>query len=160
MSFALRSIASTDNLAMAKIIRSALAEFGSNQPSLIQRFNQIDALSALYDKPGHRYLIAEQNQQVLGGAGVAPLDCEHDHVCELQNMYLSHSARGLGIGRSLLTRLLQFARTEQYQYCYLETYASMTQAQQLYRSLGFADLDAPWRKGDHQGCDRFFFMKL
>jgi GNAT superfamily N-acetyltransferase len=61
-------------------------------------------------------------------------------------MYVRPSARGHGIGRAILERLLADARTIGYQVARLETAKFMSEAHALYRSLGFHDgprLDHP-----------------
>ncbi|QIZ76338.1 GNAT family N-acetyltransferase [Ferrimonas lipolytica] len=160
MSFRLRPITSSDDPTVATIIRSVLTEFGANQPGFAWQDPELECLSKVYGSDNSRYLVVEQGTQVLGGAGVAPFRCHLDGVCELQKMYLSQSARGLGAGRLLLVRLLQFAKEQGYQYCYLETYGPMTQAQQLYRSLGFREQPEPWGNSGHSACDRWFVAKL
>ncbi|WP_298441710.1 GNAT family N-acetyltransferase [uncultured Ferrimonas sp.] len=160
MSFQLRPIGSEDDPAIATIIRTVLTEFGANQPGFAWQDKEIDRLSEVYQPQHSRYLVVERHGEVLGGAGLAPFACHLDNVCELQKMYLSPSARGLGAGRSLLVRLLQFARQQGYRHCYLETFGPMTQAQHLYRGLGFVELDGPWGNSGHNACDRFFSIKL
>ncbi|GAA4892855.1 GNAT family N-acetyltransferase [Ferrimonas pelagia] len=160
MSFELRPIEVVDNVEIAKIIRLALTEFGANQPGFAWADPELDALSEVYCQEGSHYLVVERKGKLLGGGGVAPYPCHLESVCELQKMYLSPGARGLGAGRSLVARLIHYARQSGYAYCYLETYGPMTQAQQLYRSLGFRELDAPWGCSGHSGCDRWYAMRL
>ncbi|WP_028118055.1 GNAT family N-acetyltransferase [Ferrimonas senticii] len=160
MSFELRPIETADDPQVAQIIRTVLTEFGANQPGFAWQDPELDRLSQVYAADNCRYLVVVQGNEVLGGAGVAPFDCHLSHVCELQKMYLSSSARGLGAGRSLLTRLLQFARQQGFRHCYLETYGPMTQAQQLYRSLGFVEQPNRWGNSGHDACDRFFSARL
>ncbi len=160
MSFELRPIEGGDNPKIAQIIRQALTEFGANQPGFAWADPELDTLSDAYSGNGSRYLVVERKGKLLGGGGVAPYPCHLQRVCELQKMYLSPEARGLGAGRSLVARLIQFARKSGYQYCYLETFGPMTQAQQLYQRLGFRELEAPWGSSGHPGCDRWYAMRL
>ncbi|SHH19067.1 GNAT family N-acetyltransferase [Ferrimonas marina] len=160
MSFELRPIEPRDNARIAEIIRAALTEFGANQPGFAWADPELDSLCQVYSGEGSRYLVVEKRGEILGGAGLAPYQCHLKGVCELQKMYLSPGARGLGAGRSLVARLIQYARRAGYNYCYLETYGPMTQAQQLYESLGFRELDAPWGSSGHTGCDRWYAMRL
>ncbi len=53
----------------------------------------LDELYELYSQPGSAYWVVEQ-EEVVGGGGVAPLACSEPDICELQKMYFMTSARG------------------------------------------------------------------
>lgn len=63
---------------------------------------------------------------VIGGVGVAAWPGSED-TCELQKLYVAADRRGLGLGRRLLERALEFAG-EHYRRCYLETHSSLQAA--------------------------------
>lgn len=88
---------------------------------------------------------------VVGGVGVAAWPGSED-TCELQKLYVASDRRGLGLGRRLLERALEFAG-EHYRRCYLETHSSLEAACGLYRSAGFEFLDAPLPGGEHSAMD-------
>lgn len=54
----------------------------------------LDELYELYSQPGSAYWVVEQEGEVVGGGGVAPLACSEPDICELQKMYFMTSARG------------------------------------------------------------------
>jgi ribosomal protein S18 acetylase RimI-like enzyme len=57
-------------------------------------------------------------------------------------MWVEPSARGLGLGRRLLDALEQHAREHGARVARLETNASLHEAIALYRSAGYAEVDA------------------
>lgn len=81
-----------------------------------------------------RLLVAELDGTVAGVGALKPVD---DTTAELKRMYVRPWARGNGIGRALLARLLADAAELGYRTVRLETVVFMTEAQALYRSLGF-----------------------
>jgi ribosomal protein S18 acetylase RimI-like enzyme len=55
-------------------------------------------------------------------------------------MWVAREARGLGLGRQLLSELEERARSRGYRLIRLETERSLTEAQALYRSSGYAEV--------------------
>ena len=58
----------------------------------------------------------------------------------IKRMWVAGEARGLGLGRQLLTELEERARSRGYRLIRLETERSLTEAQALYRSSGYAEV--------------------
>ena len=83
-----------------------------------------------------RLLVAGQGDVPVGVGALKPVD---DATAEIKRMYVSPSARGRGVARSLLERLLADARGLGYRTARLETADFMTEAHALYRSLGFVE---------------------
>ena len=81
-------------------------------------------------------------------------------VCELRKMYLRPEARGLGIGRAMLTRCLEMARQLGYKRMYLETRQTMREARRLYERNGFAPVGKPIGHTGHFGCDAWYVRDL
>lgn len=156
----LRPIRPTDDAAVASLIRAVMPEFGADGPGFAIHDPEVDTMSAAYARSRHAYFVVERAGRVIGGGGIAPLEGGDPGVCELRKMYFLPEARGLGAGERLLRRCLDFAREAGFQRCYLETLASMTQAQKLYRRLGFEPLDAPMGSTGHFGCDHWYALDL
>lgn len=156
----LRPIRPEDDATVATIIRAVMPEFGADGPGFAIHDVEVDTMSTAYSPPRHAYFVVEYEGRVVGGGGIAPLDGGDPGVCELRKMYFLPDVRGLGAGERMLRRCLDFAREAGFQRCYLETLASMKQAQKLYRRLGFEALDAPMGRTGHFGCDHWYALDL
>lgn len=158
--YCIREIAATDNAAMAQIIRDVSAEYGLtadkgygvSDPTL-------DSLSEVYQANNACYWVIEQDGELLGGGGIAPLN-NQPGVCELQKMYFSQALRGKGFARRLALQAIGFATEQAYDACYLETTANLTEAIKLYESLSFQHLDAPLGSTGHDACEITMLLKL
>ncbi len=83
------------------------------------------------------YLL-ESDGDVIGMGALCPVD---ERVGEIKRMYIRPEHRGKGIGRKLLTKLMEKAKAFGYSTLRLESQDFMTVAHQLYRSMGFQDTD-------------------
>ncbi|MEM9513151.1 MAG: GNAT family N-acetyltransferase [Cyanobacteria bacterium P01_E01_bin.48] len=153
MSFEIRDIRLQDNPRMASIIRQVLTEFGANRPGFAWTDPEIDMLYQTYEPANSTYQVVTIDDNVVGGAGIAPFPCEHPQICELQKMYLLPECRGQGIGSALLKDLLETARDRHYRGCYLETFGAMKGAIRLYEKLGFSRLPEQLGNSGHSSCD-------
>jgi GNAT superfamily N-acetyltransferase len=84
-----------------------------------------------------RLLVALLGDSPVGVGTLKPVD---DTTAEIKRMYVRPAARGRGVGRALLDRLLQDARTEGYATVRLETLRFMTAALAMYRSVQFVEV--------------------
>jgi putative acetyltransferase len=159
MPLALRPIEPRDDAAVAHVIRTVMPELGASGPGFAIVDPEVDAMCAAYTRPAHAYfVVVDDDDQVVGGAGVAPLAGGDAGVCELRKMYILSTARGGGVGRRLLTRCLDEARALGFTRCYLETLTGMDAAMHLYESCGFARLDGPLGATGHFGCNRWYLL--
>lgn len=72
----IRPLIANDNPNLAKIIRSALEEFGANKPGTVYFDPTTDALFELFQTPGSAYFVAEEGGKLLGEPVFFPLqDC-------------------------------------------------------------------------------------
>jgi len=150
----LRRITATDNPAIAGVIRRVSAEFGlTADKGYTVADPNLDELYALYSQPGHAYWVVEQDGQVVGGGGVAPLSCSEPDICELQKMYFLPVVRGQGLAKKLALQALDHARAQGFKRCYLETTAFLTEAIRLYEHLGFEHIDQPLGCTGHVDCE-------
>jgi ribosomal protein S18 acetylase RimI-like enzyme len=92
---------------------------------------------------GRLYLVRVDGRPVATGV-LKPLD---ERIGEIKRMYVRPEARGSGIGRTVLAQLLADARAIGYERVRLDTLVFMTEAQALYRSLGFRVID-PYTDGE------------
>jgi putative acetyltransferase len=113
-----------------------------------------------YRKQQSCYFVITRDEQIFGGGGIGPLRGGSTDTCELRKMFFLPEARGIGLGRRLLTMLLDEAKKRGFKKCYLETLDRMWQANELYRKMGFELLDGPIGKTGHSSCDRWYLLKL
>lgn len=156
----IRTIEPADNPALAIIIRNTLAEFGANHPGTVYYDSSTDALYELFQTPGSIYYVAIKDGQLMGGAGIFPSDGLPEGTCELVKMYLLPAARGLGLGKLLIDKALEFAREAGYRQVYLETMPELRKAVSVYEKFGFHYLDAPMGNTGHFGCDIWMLKQL
>lgn len=81
-------------------------------------------------------------------------------MCELKKMYFLPEGRNRGLGHKLLMRCVNSARQRGYNYCYLETFNTMTGAMKLYERNGFKRIPAPLGNTGHFACDIFYLLEL
>ncbi|KOS04680.1 acetyltransferase [Flavobacterium akiainvivens] len=160
MDYTIRPIAEADNIVIAQVIRRVFIELGAPTTGTAYADPVLDRLSTVYDKEGTTYFVVESKGEVIGGAGIAPLDGGIANVCELQKMYFSPEARGRGIGTELMQKCLDTARQFGYSQCYIETLDSMLAAQKLYTKTGFKYLDAPLGDTGHNSCQVWMLKDL
>jgi ribosomal protein S18 acetylase RimI-like enzyme len=60
-------------------------------------------------------------------------------TAEIKRVFVRPAARGLGVGRAILHRLVQDARAEGYATVRLETLRFMAAARAMYRAAGFVE---------------------
>ncbi|MEG1213309.1 MAG: GNAT family N-acetyltransferase [Leclercia sp.] len=150
----LRRITLNDNQAIAAVIRQVSAEYGlTADKGYTVADPNLDELFQLYCQPGHAYWVVEQNGEVVGGGGIAPLSCSESDICELQKMYFLPVVRGQGLAKKLALLALDHGRTLGFTRCYLETTAFLTAAIRLYEHLGFEHIDHPLGCTGHVDCE-------
>ena len=67
-------------------------------------------------------------------------------------MYFSPKARGKGIGQKMIDACINFAKSNDFKLCYIETMPNMEAAQKLYKKLGFNYIDHPMGNTGHCSC--------
>ncbi len=150
----LRRITEQDNPVIARVIRQVSAEYGlTADKGYTVADPNLDELYQLYSQPGHAYWVIEQDGNVVGGGGVAPLKCSEAGICELQKMYFLPTARGKGMAKKLALIAMNHAREQGFTRCYLETTAFLKEAIALYEHLGFEHIDAPLGCTGHVDCE-------
>lgn len=156
----IRQIEQKDNEALAKVIRTALAEFGANKPGTVYFDPTTDYLFELFQVPGAVYFIAEQNGNLVGGGGIYPTKGLPDKTCELVKLYLDAAARGTGLGKKLLLKAMAWAKENGYDQVYLESMPELAKAVSIYENVGFARINQPLGNSGHDGCDIWMTKKL
>lgn len=156
----IREIEQKDDPKIAKAIRSVLIEMGVPKVGTAYEDLSLDCMTETYNKPKAKYFVLASGSEILGGAGIAPLENYSGNVCELQKMYFMPSIRGKGFGLKMMTRCLDFAKSAGYHYCYLETMPYMDDARKLYKKVGFEFIDKPMGDTGHYLCTVWMLKTL
>jgi GNAT superfamily N-acetyltransferase len=104
--------------------------------------------------PRGALLLAYLRGQAIGVGGVK---LHSRRPCEIKRMWVDPSARGLGLGRRLLTELEAFARDHGARIAHIETSRHMPEANALYESAGWVEVE-PFN--DEPFADHWFEKRL
>ena len=148
----IRPIIKSDNKPLATILREVLIEMNIPKNGSAYEDPEIDNMYNSYNSTKSRYFVVEENDKILGGAGINPLRDAESDICELQKMYFHKSLRGRGIGDKMIELCLDFAIKSKFKKCYIETMPNMINAQKLYLKKGFEYIDSPLGNTGHTAC--------
>ncbi len=156
----IREIKETDNYTIEQIIRRSLESFDLDIPGTAYFDPQLGSLAQFYTQQSNAkyWVVVNEDDEVLGGVGIAPFGSMAG-VCELQKLYISPQAQGLGLSKKLMKEALDFAR-KHYAYCYLETMNRLKIANLLYIKLGFQPLEKPLDGSEHNTMDAWYIKNL
>jgi putative acetyltransferase len=155
-----RAIEEKDNIEIADLIRTVFREFKIDRPGTVYYDPTTDDLYSLFQKPGSFYWIAEEAGKIIGGCGIYSTPGLPDGCSELVKLYLSSAHRGKGIGRCLLEKSIESARSLGYSQLYLESLPELEQAIGLYKKTGFTFISGPLGNSGHFGCNIWMVKKL
>jgi putative acetyltransferase len=104
------------------------------------------------------FVSCQDGDTVLGVAAIKELDARH---AEIKSMHTAAEARGRGVGRALLSYLLDTARTRGYRLVSLETGTTpgFAAARALYESAGFTPT-GPFGGYPETGDNTFYSLAL
>ena len=105
-----------------------------------QNFNaEMAGMPGKYAPPrGELFLARSVSNEPLGCIAVRPLI---DDVCEMKRLWVRDSAKGQGVGKALVTSIVEAAKQLGYQKIRLDTLPRMAAAVSMYQSFGFVDID-------------------
>ena len=157
----IRPIQPEDNPATAQMIRDVLIEQKAPKTGTAYEDPWLNKLYEYYDKPRSEYFVLSKNNQIVGGAGIAPISNHQDEItCELQKMYFKPEIRNLGLGTKTIQQCLDFAKDHNFTQCYIETLPWMKAAQKLYLRNGFETISERMGETGHHSCTVFMLKKL
>lgn len=138
--FTLREAADRDMDAVRELFREYQAWLGLDL--CFQSFEEeLATLPGRYARPSGRLLLAEAEGRLAGAVALRALG--EDGVCEMKRLFVREWAKGRGIGRALVERVVAEAREAGYRAMRLDTLRGrMPQANHLYDALGFREIPA------------------
>ncbi len=134
------------------VVFTALQEYG-----LVPEPDKTDVdlkAPATFYKDGFFGVIEDPEGKIIGTFGLL----EHEPgVSEIRKMYLLKEARGKGIGKFMLTFLLNKSKELGFSKAMLETASPLVEAIGLYEKYGFEeDPNIPYT----ERCDKMYFLDL
>lgn len=107
-------------------------------------FQDFDAemagLPGKYAPPDGELLLARTaDGDAVGCVAVRPLVGD---ICEMKRLWVRNSAKGLGLGKALVSAVIDAGRRLGYSEMRLDTLPRMATAISMYRSFGFVDIEA------------------
>ena len=116
---------------------------------------ELASLPGFYAPPDGRLYLARIDGETVGCIGIRKLE---DGICEMKRLYLRESARGKGVGLTLIEKVIADAREIGYAKMRLDTYPpKMGKAVRLYESHGFYEIK-PYYENPHG--DTLFMEKV
>ena len=149
-----RPVEARDVPAVLELVAEVLGEFGLQFGIGSPTDDQLRHLPTSYTYAGGAFWIALRDGELLGTAGVYPVE---DRMYELRKMYLRPASRGLGIGTRLLDTAVEWTRARGGTHLVLDTIEEMTRAIAFYEAHGFVRDDAQKRAAR---CTRGYARKL
>jgi putative acetyltransferase len=160
--YTIRKIHKNDVPQLINLTRTVWAEFGfdSSHPEAPLFEIELSKTYETYTGAKSDYLVLVHGKKIMGGIGFAPIPGIDKHTCELKGMYLSSQLRGLGLGASLLKKVLEAIKKEGFKKCYLETMSFMHGANALYKKFGFKQLDKPMGDTGHTWTNCWYIKEI
>ncbi len=95
---------------------------------------ELEHLEEKYGLPGGRLYLAWQDGQLAGCVGMKRLD---ERTGELKRLYVRPAFRGQHLGRKLVERIIEDARSLGYRRLMLDTMPELVSARRMYENMGF-----------------------
>ncbi|MGB3496487.1 MAG: GNAT family N-acetyltransferase [Elainellaceae cyanobacterium] len=118
--------------------------------------HELDTLPGRYSAPEGCLLLALDDNQPAGCIAFRKLD---EHICEMKRLFVPVQFQRRGIGQTLTKMLIQKAREIGYSKMRLDTGIFQSEAQELYKKLGFRGIE-PYYSPSKTLEDGLIFMEL
>jgi putative acetyltransferase len=110
-------------------------------------------LPGRFSPPAGCLLLTKYKGDPVGCVGLMDLG---DGVCEMRRLFVRTEYRGMGIGKALAETVIEQGRNIGYKSMWLNTNKRMPEAEKLYRSLGFKNIE-PY---EHFEVDGMVYLEL
>jgi ribosomal protein S18 acetylase RimI-like enzyme len=91
-----------------------------------------------YSEPEGTFLIAKENDEVIGCVGIKKLE---NSICEMKRLFVNDRYRGGGIGKKLVEMITGEAKLKHYEKMRLDTLNTMEEALNIYRKSSFYEIE-------------------
>jgi GNAT superfamily N-acetyltransferase len=118
--------------------------------------SELEALPVSYGPPNGKTLLAERDGQICGGGAYRRLD---DEICEMKRLFVPDRFRGFGTGRRLCKAIVSSAKEAGFRLMRLDTGNLLTEAINLYKSIGFR-ICAPYHQYPEELMPYLVFMEM
>ena len=153
--FRLREAAAPDGAAIRSVVVTVMTEYGLSSDLAGNDADLEDVVSSYRGRGGSFRVVTSIDGDIVGCGGLYPVD---EREAEIRRMYLLPSARGFGVGRTLLEELIAFAEQRRFERVVLETASVLKEAISLYRKRGFVPVA---RRGPAlRQCDQAYALQL
>lgn len=117
---------------------------------------ELSELPGSYAPPEGRLFLAVFEKRIAGCIGLRKIG-DDERTCEMKRLYVRPEFRGLGIGRVMVSKLIEEARVVGYERMRLDTLpAQMNEAIKMYHAFGFREIE-PYYHNPVKGA---LFMEL
>lgn len=158
MSIAAIALSQADTPELISIARALFREYAEAIGTDLEYQGFAAELASLpepYVPPDGALFIAHVDDELAGCVALRPLG---NGIGEMKRLYVRPAFRSVGLGNRLVDAVIQAARQAGHRELRLDTLASMTAAQTLYRRLGFAEI--PPYNDKHIPGTRFYALHL
>lgn len=146
VNYQIRPMKEDDGIPLGKIILQVLGEFNARELTSAYEDEEVRFMHKVYSQEGYIFYTVVKDGQVRGGVGISPLQDAGKDCCEVRKMYLLPEDRGFGLGRKVLERCLEKARSIGYKTAYAKTATRMPQAITLFQKLDFNVTTSPLKE--------------
>jgi ribosomal protein S18 acetylase RimI-like enzyme len=87
-----------------------------------------------YKEPEGAFIVAKDGNAVIGCVGIRKLE---ENICEMKRLFVNDHYKGLGIGRKLVEKIIEEAKTKNYKKMRLDTLSTMEAALKMYYKNDF-----------------------
>ncbi len=109
---------------------------------------ELEDFPSQYSPPTGNLFLALSESHAIGCVGIRHFE---KGICEMKRLYVRPDYRGNNIGRKLAESAIKTGKALGYERMRIDTLPSMEIANQLYKSLGFVEID-PYRYNPIEGA--------